>query len=307
MSRGIALIGRFATDWIRYSNYILKEDSKGDIYIVPAEDATFTMYNPFDVAEDLLLDLIGIGEEALKFERQSGEENEVRLNNLILVFAKKYGLLGLISASVYNHNIIGESTVFLMENNLIAKEKVMEGDQYINKFLPFIKEGDIIFYEHKHGIGIVKREDSPKFYGKRPIVLDLVFSRFYAEKIKWITGFAKMIVTHFNQLLTYRNSSMYLTENVTIMAGKFQAQKIGFIINQLDKTTIAWQFDSLKTAIETIYAFAVTDETILLNRCSHCEKVFIANSNREKYCNPLCRNSANVKKSRDKKSKQSKE
>ncbi|MFZ5969870.1 MAG: CGNR zinc finger domain-containing protein [Bacillota bacterium] len=307
MDRKIALIGNFATDWIRYSDYTFKESSPGEIYIIPKEEATFTMYNPFDVAEELLMDLMRIGEEALKAEKQPLESNEVALKNVILIFAKKYGLLGLISASVYNRNIVGEDTVLLIENNHVMKEKTMKGTQYIQKFIPFTEEGDIVVTEYKNCVDVRKSEDSPKFYGKRPIALDIVFSRFYAERIDWIIDFAKMIVLHFDQLLTFRNSSAFLTENVTIMAGKFHAEKIGFTINQLDKTTIAWQFDSLKTAIETIYAFAVTDETTLLSRCHHCRNVFIANSTREKYCSPSCRNCANVRKSRSRKAQQEEE
>ena len=92
-----------------------------------------------------------------------------------------------------------------------------------------------------------------------------------------------------------------LTESVTILADTFKASKIGFTIIQLDKTTISWDFDSLKTTIDTIYAFAVTDENILLSRCVNCGDFYIALSNREKYCNPACRNRANVQKNRRKK------
>ncbi|WP_432403141.1 CGNR zinc finger domain-containing protein [Wukongibacter sp. M2B1] len=304
MRRRIALIGSFATDWIRYNDYEYKESESGEIYIVPTAEAVFSMYNPFDVAEDLLIDLMRIGEQAIKAEGQATKRYNEELKNTILIFAKKYGLLGFISASVYNRNIIGDDSVMFIENNHIGKEKIMDGTKYVNLFIPLAEEGEIVIGEYKNSVYLGKSEDSPKFYGKRPVVMDLIFSRFYSEQVKWIIDFAKMIVSHFNQLLMYRNSSNYLVENVTIMAGQFHAEKIGFTINQLDKTTIAWQFDSLKTTIETIYAFAVTDEKILLNRCNHCGNVFIANSNREKYCNPACRNRANVKKSRSKKADQ---
>ncbi|WP_432666440.1 CGNR zinc finger domain-containing protein [Wukongibacter baidiensis] len=304
MSRKIALIGSFATDWIRYSDYEYKESESGELYIAPTVKANFSMYNPFDVAEDLLIDLMRIGEWALKADGDADEKYNDELKKTILIFAKKYGLLGLISASVYNRNIVGDDTVMSIENNHVTKEKIMDGTKYMNLFIPFAEEGEVVVGEYKNSVYLGKSEDSPKFYGKRPVVMDLIFSRFYAEQVKWIIDFAKMIVSHFNQLLMYRNSSTYLVENVTIMAGQFHAEKIGFTINQLDKTTIAWQFDSLKTTIETIYAFAVTDEKILLNRCSHCGSVFIAKSDREKYCNPACRNRANVKKSRSKKAGQ---
>ncbi len=301
MNGKIALIGSFATDWIRYSNYELKENDKGTLYIVPTKDAAYSMYNPFNVAEDLLIDLMEIGQIVLKLDKKKEDRNHPELLSAIVIFAKKYGLLGLISGSVYNRNVIGEELVLMIEGNHITRERVMKAKEYIDLFIPFVKEDEVFFKTYRNSVDVVKWEESPKFFGKRPVVMDLIFSRFYAEQVKWIADFAKLIVTHFNQLLTYRNSSAYLTENVTIMAGQFHAEKIGFTINQLDKTTIAWQFDSLKTAIETIYAFGVTDEKILLSRCVHCDKIFIANSSREKYCSPSCRNYANVKKSRSRK------
>ena len=49
------------------------------------------------------------------------------------------------------------------------------------------------------------------------------------------------------------------------------------------------------------YAFAITDEDRILNRCNYCNKPFFAKTEREKYCCPSCRNCANVIKSRNKK------
>lgn len=72
MNGKIALIGSFATDWIRYSNYELKENDKGTLYIVPTKDAAYSMYNPFNVAEDLLIDLMEIGQIVLKLDKKKG-------------------------------------------------------------------------------------------------------------------------------------------------------------------------------------------------------------------------------------------
>lgn len=306
MEGKIALVGHFATDWIRYSDYEYKKSKSGELYLVPAVDAEFSMYNPFNVAEELFMDIIQLGDKALKKEYLSNEISE-ELKNDLLIFAKKYGLLGFVSASVYNRDIIGDEKVLFIEKNFITKGKIMDESDYIKEFIPFAEEGDITFRKYRNSIDVRKAEDSPKFFGKRPLILDIVFSRFYCEKVKWIVDFAKMLASHFNQLLIYRNSSNHLTENVTIMAGNFHAEKIGFTINQLDKTYIAWQFDSLKTAIETIYAFAVTDETTLVSRCQHCNNVFISNNYRAKYCSPSCRNCANVQKSRDRKAKKEEE
>ncbi|MCP8373909.1 CGNR zinc finger domain-containing protein, partial [Clostridioides difficile] len=100
MNKKIELIGNFASDWIRYSDYEYKITEEDELYIVPTEDAVFTMYNPFDVADDIIVDIIRIGQEAL--QDISKETKEMKLKKEILEFVKKYGLLGLIYSSVYN-------------------------------------------------------------------------------------------------------------------------------------------------------------------------------------------------------------
>ncbi|WP_071162434.1 GIY-YIG nuclease family protein [[Clostridium] dakarense] len=295
MKNNINLIGQFRTDWIKYSDYETKNDENGTSYITPTEDATFSIYNPFDKSKELVFDLIEIGDTALNKEI----DKEI-INDMVLDFVKEYGLLGIITSSVYNKSIIGESKVLLTDNNpLKVSEKIMDEDKYLSLFIPFADEDEVYVRKLGKHITLFKAEDSPKFYGKRPLVLDLVFSRFYCEKLEWIIDFAKTIATHINQILIYKNIN--LTESVTIMAGKFKAEKIGMTIGVLDNPYIEWDFDSLKTAIEIIYSFAVTDKNNTIKRCEHCKKAFIAKSEKEKYCSPSCRNCYNVTKSRNKK------
>lgn len=295
MKNNINLIGQFRTDWIKYSDYEIKKDENGSSYIVPKEDSIFTIYNPFDKSNKLVFDLIEIGDKALNKEI----DKEI-INNMVLDFVKEYGLLGIITSSVYNKNIIGESKVLLTDNNPFkTTEKIMDEDKYLSLFIPFAKEDEVYLRKLGKHMTLFKAEDSPKFYGKRPLVLDLVFSRFYCEKLEWIIDFAKTIATHINQILIYKDIN--LTEGVTIMAGKFKAEKIGMTIGVLNNPYIEWDFDSLKTAIEIIYSFAVTDKDNTIKRCEHCKKVFIAKSEKEKYCSPSCRNCYNVTKSRNKK------
>jgi hypothetical protein len=303
MERKIHLIGSFATDWIRYGDYEYKSDPEGNLYIKPKEDAAFSMYNPFDVAEALLIDFLKLGKASRDYSKNKSAGGYEELKRLALLHAKKYGLLGLISASTHNRDVIGDKDILIMEKNHIGiREKSLDSKAYMRLFTPFAEEDDLSIRYYRNSAYLVKSEDSPKFYGKRPPVTDLIFSKFYAERLDWIVDFARMLSEHFSQLLVYRASAGYLTENVTILADAFKASKIGFTINQLEKTMISWDFDSLKTALETIYAFAVTDENILLSRCSNCGDFYIALSDREKYCGPACRNRANVQKSRRRKS-----
>ena len=305
MERKICLIGSFATDWIKYSDYEYKDDVDGNLYIQPKEDAVFSMYNPFDTAEELIIDFLKVGDASISYYKDKSEEAYEEANKLTLIFVKKYGLLGLISAGAYNRNIIGDSEVLIIEKNFMGiKEKNMKAEAYVKLFTPFVRGDNLSIRYYKNSVDLIKAEDSPKFYGIWPIVMDLIFSRFYTERLEWIMKFAAMLSKHFSQLLVYRSQSAYLANSVTILADTFKANKIGFTISQIDKTIISWDFDSLKTAIETIYAFAVTDENILLSRCEHCGDFYIALSNREKYCNPSCRNRANVRKSRQRKAEE---
>jgi hypothetical protein len=294
VKKNINLIGQFKTDWIRYSDYEIRENEESKRYICPTKDSHFIMYNPFDNANELLFDLIKLGDSAL--EKSTDRDD---LENKVISFAKKYGLLGLIASSVYNRSIIGEENVLFTESNFINQQGIMDADKYIDLFIPFSTKEEIYIRKVGKHLTVYKLEDSPKFYGKKPLILDLVFSRFYCEEVDWILEFAKNISKHINQLLIYKNAN--LTETVTIMAGNFKAEKIGITIGVLDKPVIEWDFDSLKTAIETIYAFAVTDENNTLNRCEYCKNAFIAKTEREKYCSPSCRNCSNVIKSRNKK------
>ena len=42
------------------------------------------------------------------------------LYNKLILFAKNYGLLGLITSSVYNRDIVGEDNVLFSQNNIIS-------------------------------------------------------------------------------------------------------------------------------------------------------------------------------------------
>jgi hypothetical protein len=257
------------------------------------------MYNPFDNAEQLILDILTIGDMALKHKKSKDEDLFETIKRHVLIFVRQYGLPGFMASSVYNRDIIGDKTVmFIKGNSLKIREKTMDEETYMSLFTPFAEEGDLSVNHYRNSVDIVKAEDSPKYYGKRPVAIDLMFSKFYCERLDWFLNFAQMLASHFNQLITFGNMSGYLTEKVTIMPESFNASKIGFTIEKFHETTIAWQFDSLKTAIETIYAFAITDKNVILTRCAHCGDFFFASSSRGKYCSSACRNRENVRKSR---------
>ncbi len=314
--RRLGLSGRYATEWIRFESYEIENNAQGHAYLVPREGSSFELYNPFEVAEALLIDTLKLGDA---YTRYLEEMKEVHLNAYrkrktekiwqgilegLKQYAAKYGLLGFMNSSTYNHSIVGDGTILISQGNVLGINEVkMDEKAYLSLFTPFVKPGSYEVQMYKHRAYVAKYEDTPKFYGKRPIVLDLIFSSFYAENIQWILSFSKMISAHYNQLQIYKKSAHALTEPVTIMADAFQARKIGFTIIQGDKTQIAWEFDSLQTAIQTIYGFALTEGEVILKRCAHCDGFYFASTRREKYCSEACRNRHNVKRTRERNNK----
>ncbi|MFR5271482.1 GIY-YIG nuclease family protein [Intestinibacter bartlettii] len=288
----------FTSKWIKYSDYEFRKDEKGNTYITPAENSDYTIYDPFEKSRDILFDLIDLGDAILK------NDDKTEIYDKLILFAKNYGLLGLVSSSIYNRDIVGEQNVLFTQNNIVSKSLELDGnlmnsEEYIKIFTPFATEDDLYTREFDGHLTVIKAEDSPKFYGKKPLILDIVFSKFYCERIEWIMEYAKNISENLNQAIVYQNEN--LTEPVEIMPDKFNPHKIGFTVAMFGKPQINWDFDSLQSTIDMIYAFALTEENRILNRCSYCHKPFFAKNTREKYCTPSCRNCANVIKSRNKK------
>ena len=51
----------FTSKWIKYSDYEFRKDEKGNIYITPAENSNYTIYDPFEKSSEILFDLIDKG------------------------------------------------------------------------------------------------------------------------------------------------------------------------------------------------------------------------------------------------------
>ena len=69
-------------------------------------------------------------------------------------------------------------------------------------------------------------------------------------------------------------------------------------INYTDKTTLRWNFNSLKQAIEVLLGLNITNEKKSVKICKRCYKPFLAKNPSADYCSTTCRNVANVYKSR---------
>ena len=78
--------------WARYSDYEIKKNENGTEYIVPKQDAEIKLYSPMKEAEQLVLDTVNLG------KKLNGHLPAAERNALIIDYAKKYGLMGFITA-----------------------------------------------------------------------------------------------------------------------------------------------------------------------------------------------------------------
>ena len=90
------------SDWVRYSKY--EFSSAGDAeYLTPTGDSEITVYNPLEVIEAIIADAINIGRGFCNDRTKAGAKDE------ILDFARKYGLLGFMTALTTNEEFFGKS------------------------------------------------------------------------------------------------------------------------------------------------------------------------------------------------------
>lgn len=178
-------------------------------YITPEEDSKIAMYDPFDVADEILVDILMIGRYIEKNDIQSS-------NDAIMKFVNKYGLLGELTYLPLNSNIVAQNKVYLPKDNLLSEKEVMKTYEYIELFLKCKKKQKIIISTNGEG------------------------------------------------------------------------------------EILEWNFNSLKLAIDTMFALNETSERKTVKMCKHCGKPFSSQNIKAEYCSPQCRNQANVYKSRGK-------
>lgn len=278
------LFEQTSSDWVCYSKYEIKEKD-GVEYITPTADSEIEIYNPLEKAEDLVVFVLNMG-RLLCRENLSTAERDTPL----IGFAENYGPLGFMTSIPLNGNFMEYPQVFFGRNSFFDAD-MMNTTDYLSYFQPFgIKEGQ------------------PKAFTLPPAMLTgktleygILFSRNYSEKVEWITTFFKEFYIHFSACKAFEKTDnpahkKAYAETVT----GFKEYGLGFQVRMIDKPTMVWDFNSLKVAIETVYAFLVSTADTPLRICKHCGKAFYANHGRSEFCESKCRNQYNVYKFREK-------
>ena len=269
-----------SSEWVRFSKYEIQEKD-GREYITPAADSELTIINPLQSVELLILDALNTGRIIYDLNIKETQKREALMN-----FVHRYGLLGLMT----NLPLVGgfmESELVLLGKTPFFDEDIMDSKEYIWSFMPFgVKEGQPKIDKHPIPATLLTG---------RALEFSIVFSRNYSERLDWVMAFFKEFFINFAQCKMYA-----ITDNPA--EKRSYAEKIpGFAVHNLsfhlemdDKPVMVWDFNSLKMAIETVYAVSVTRADAALRMCKHCGAAFYATHGRSEFCGDKCRNQYNV-------------
>ena len=298
----------FTTKWCKYDKYILeKKDEK--YYILPDKNAKPSTYDPFEVRNQILKDLLVIGKESTDNEMSKIANKDVsveaqskmeKFQNLVLEFVKNYGLLGNFRYLPENYDFMdnGEIPVNLGYNTSMSaldfEKKYFWKDSKMD-WSRTMKAND---YHRNTGFD----DDFKQTEGDR--LDDIIFSKNYAETISEIINFATII---YNKKLLI---CAYLYDDVSEDIRELYQDSI--TVDSLKKPNISymaedgqikfkWNFMSLSEIIETILLLNETSGRTEVKLCKHCGKPFIAENIKAEYDTIQCRNRENLNKSRQKK------
>ena len=292
--------GNFRTFWFKYNDYEMIE-LEGKHYITPKETSKVSMYDPFDVSDEILVDILMIGRYI--------EKNDIASSNdKIMEFVKKYGLLGELTYLPLNTDIVAQNKVYLPKQNLVSGQETMSAYDYIELFLKCKKKQKVVMRKNARGEILelsIENEMNPLAIVDRPGEYAVVFSRAYSECLVWIMDYARTLYLTFEAIENYSKvQDAYTKQIYDNRIANFNPSKIACKVlmgnKKDDKPVLEWNFNSLKLAIDTMFALNETTERKTVKMCKHCGKPFSSDNVKAEYCSPQCRNQANVYKSRAK-------
>ena len=298
----------FTAKWCKYSKYIIKKNND-KYYILPDKNAIPSTYDPFEVRNQILKDLLVIGKESvgneifklgnkeLSTEAQSKME---KFQKLVLEFVNNYGLLGTFRYLPENYDFMDNADIPVV----LGYNKVMTAKEFEKSYFwadtkmdwsKIMKAND---YQRNAGLDDYFKQTE----GDR--LDDIIFSKNYAETISEIIDFA---ISIYNRKLVI---CAYLYDDVpddikevyesSITSDTLKKTNISYGIEN-GQIKFKWNFMSLCAILETILLLNETSGRTEVKLCKHCGKPFIAENIKAEYDTIQCRNRENINKSRKKK------
>lgn len=252
--------------YIRYSEYEIRENKRGDRVVIPARTAQLETYDPTENAEEILTALLNTGRSMKEAAIEKAEE-------LILDFVNQYGLLGAIAELPLNKDFYNHELVFI-DDNLFTASGVMATEDFEELFFSKAK---------------------PKIT-KSFKLTDYIKSKNYSEPITWISEYIHELYEILLISVKYKTEP----ESVSFLLNDRLKTNIRYSLTVTDRIQMQYEFYSLIGVLNYTMANLLSADGSPLKICKHCQKAFISQNKRAEFCSERCRNQFNVYKSRAK-------
>ena len=239
-----------ASSWVRYKNYEWREKN-GKLYLMPRRTAMPEIYDPMQCADDLVINALDIG---LMIFRKAPQRE---IQNVILSFARKYGLLGLMAALPTTPKFVEYEKVYLPKNEFL-RDEVMDTKTYLNLFFPFEKP-----HFQKKGVESVWNETDKTMialiaaFQREPQAEVMSFLRYYGEPYDWLVRVFRDWAFTFMSAFLYYNDRKYLDEDslrlYKLGMSAFDGNAPTYHIELREVPTLVWDFHSLMTGIKMLF------------------------------------------------------
>lgn len=252
--------------YARYSEYEIRENKQGERVVIPARTAQLETYDPIENAEEILTALLNTG-------RLMKDATVEKTEKLILDFENRYGLLGAITELPLNKDFYNRELVFI-DDNLFTASGVMATEGFEDLFFEKIK---------------------PKIT-KSFKLDDYIASTNYSEPITWIAEYIHELYEVLLLSVKYKTEP----ESVSFLLNDRLKTNIRYRLTVTDRIQMQYEFHSLMGILNYTMANLLSADGSPLKICKHCQKTFISQNKRAKFCSERCRNQFNVYKSRAK-------
>lgn len=284
----IQLFKNSTTSWVRYDKYVIRKADNGKRYLTVAEGALPEIIDPLGEAQQMALDAINIGIMVM------GKRIGPLVDQAILRFARRYGMLGLMTALPTTAKFMDYLYVYLPKNDFIREES-METRDYTDLFFPFKKltyqkEGDSVQWDVVDDVPIQALMLTFSHFDTS-IATQMTFLREYAEDMQWVRNVFRSFAFNFLTTHFYYTIPMSEEEKASCRYSMqiFDGTAPTCHIELLDKPVVMWDYHSLLTGLQMAVFFTITDPKSPIRLCKNCEKAFFASRSNQQYCSEHCR------------------
>lgn len=275
--------------WVRYSDYVIREDDNGVKHLQAGDGAVPELYDPTDILENIVVDALNVGRTCMNSDLAEEEKEDA-----VCGFVLKYGMLGFMTALPTTPRFLSYENVYFDKNHFIKIESLTVED-YLSIFFPFEKlklrkkneEYTLEIDGDRHMVALAAMTDG------RPLEVHMSFQREYTERMDWLKqqfkdwAFTMMTIFFYYEDLNHvaEDAKEYYRQSMAAFDGITPTYHIEL---QEEGPMLVWNLNSLLQGIQLMICSMLTDSVNPVRMCKNCGRAFIAKRYRDKFCSKEC-------------------